>query len=159
MTTPYSTHPPSRVLRQITSIVLLAGACASAPASEPAAQSPASSPEGPFTSVLAVVPVRDHARAVAWYGRWIGRAADVAPADGVAEWQLANGGWLQVGLNPEDAGHTTVVVGVQDVAARHALATDSGVEVSDIQDYGVVRLIQIADPDGNTVVFAEETGQ
>ncbi|MFC3448313.1 hypothetical protein [Amycolatopsis speibonae] len=42
-----------------------------------------------FKNVLAVLPVSDHAAAVAWYKQWIGRGPDVEPTEGVAEWPLA----------------------------------------------------------------------
>ncbi|MEO1336978.1 MAG: hypothetical protein AAFV29_15135, partial [Myxococcota bacterium] len=58
-------------------------------------------------NLVAVIPVKDHAAATAWYKKWIGRDADAAPAEGVAEWKLAGDGWLQVALDPENAGNTT----------------------------------------------------
>ena len=39
-----------------------------------------------LASVVGVLPVTDHAGAVKWYQDWIGRAPDVAPMEGVAEW-------------------------------------------------------------------------
>lgn len=109
-----------------------------------------------FTGVVAVLPVTDHAASVSWYTKWLGRDPDVVPAEGVAEWQLAGAAWLQVGLNPEAAGHTSVVVTVPDVSAQQKACRDLGLEVGDVQDYGVVKIITLSDPDGNQVMFVEE---
>lgn len=111
-----------------------------------------------FKSVIAVIPVKDHVAAVAWYGSWIGRDADVVPMDGVAEWNLAGGGWLQVALDPEHAGSTTVVVGVVDADAQHASLAAAGVATGDVQDLGFIKLVEAVDPDGNKIVFVQETG-
>jgi hypothetical protein len=48
--------------------------------------------ESTLVSVVGVLPVADHAEAVTWYQKWIGRGPDVKPMDGVAEWRLAENG-------------------------------------------------------------------
>jgi hypothetical protein len=77
--------------------------------------------------------------------------------DGVAEWKLSGSGWLQVAHDPEHAGSTTVVVGVVDIDAQRTACVAAGVAAGDVQDLGVVKLVEIADPDGNKVVFVQET--
>ena len=129
-------------------------ACGSRSAPRPA-ESPSTEPS-PFTGVVAVVPTTDHAAAVAWYGTWIGRGPDVEPDAGVAEWNLAGGGWIQVAHDPEHAGHGTVVVTVADVDARRRACAAAGLQPGEVQDFGVVRLVELADPDGNAVVFVQE---
>ena len=42
--------------------------------------------------VLADVAVDDFASALTWYERLLGRPADAAPMDGLAEWHLAEDG-------------------------------------------------------------------
>lgn len=116
-------------------------------------------PGSTFVSVVAVLPVTDHAEAVAWYQRWIGRAPDVEPMDGVAEWQLAENAWIQVALDPDAAGGTTVVVGVADVEAQRAACADAGVAVGDVSDYGFVKIAEAVDPAGNKVTFVQEVPQ
>ena len=118
----------------------------------------ATTPPSNFKSVTAVLPVKDQAAAIAWSERWIGRAPDLVPVEGVAEWQLAGQGWLQVALDPDHAGSTSVVVVVRDVLAQHKTCLDAGVTPADIQDFGIVKLFEIVDPDGNKVVFVQETG-
>lgn len=111
-----------------------------------------------LASVVAVVPVKDHEAAMAWYRSWIGREADLVPTDGVAEWNLAGNGWLQVSLDPDHAGGTTVVIGVNDIEAQRSACGAVGVTVSEVQDYGFIKIVEAQDPDGNKVVFVQETG-
>jgi hypothetical protein len=107
-------------------------------------------------NVVAVLPVVDHAAAVAWYQRWIGRAPDVVPMDGIAEWGLADNAWIQVTADPDSAGKTTVVVGVGDVDAQRATCETAGVTVGDVNDLGFIKTAEAVDPAGNTILFVQE---
>lgn len=111
-------------------------------------------PDSDFTSVTTVLPVTDHEIAVAWYEKWIGRAPDVTPAEGVAEWQLAGNAWIQVAVDPEPAGRTTVVIGVRDIEVQCRACAAAGI-ATEINDYGVVKTAEAVDPAGNKVVFAQ----
>ncbi len=108
-------------------------------------------------SVVAVVPVKDQAAAVAWYRKLLGREADLVPADGVAEWQLAENAWLQVTTDPECAGSTSVIFGVSDLDAACTACADAGVSLGEVVEYaGLVKTVDAVDPDGNKVFFAQE---
>lgn len=107
-------------------------------------------------NVVGVLPVIDHAQAVGWYEKWIGRGPDVKPMDGIAEWQLAENAWIQVTVNPESAGHTTVVIGVADVDAQRSACAAVDVTVGDVNDYGFVKTAEAVDPAGNKILFVQE---
>lgn len=108
-------------------------------------------------NVVAVVPVETHARATAWYARLLGREADLVPVEEVAEWQLAENAWLQVGTDPERAGNTTVVIGVVDIQVQHRLCTKADISIGEIVEYpDVIRMAETLDPDGNKVVFVQD---
>lgn len=108
-------------------------------------------------SVIAVVPGKDQATAVAWYTKLFGREADIVPADGVAEWKLAENAWLQVTTDPEHAGRTSVIIAVSDLDAVRAACANAGVSVGEaVEHAGVVKTAEALDPDGNKVVFAQE---
>jgi hypothetical protein len=113
--------------------------------------------ESNIASVVGVLPVTDHAKAVMWYEKWIGRAPDVVPMEGTAEWQLAENAWIQVAVDPVPAGHTTVVVGVKDIEAQRAACAAVEVAVSDISDYGFVKTAEAVDPAGNKILFVQES--
>lgn len=110
-------------------------------------------------NVCGVLPVSDHEAAVAWYQKWIGRAPDVAPVEGVAEWQLADNAWIQVSMDPESSGRSAIVVGVKDVESQRDACAAAGVVVGEIQDYGFIKLAEAVDPAGNKVNFVQEVSQ
>jgi predicted enzyme related to lactoylglutathione lyase len=112
-----------------------------------------------LASVVGVLPVIDHAEAVKWYQKWIGRAPDVEPTEGVAEWQLAPNAWIQVSADPESAGRTTVVVGVKDIDEQRSACAAAGVAVGDVSDFGFVKTAEAADPEGNKILFVQEVTQ
>lgn len=109
-----------------------------------------------FKNVLAVLPVSDHAAAVAWYTRWIERGPDVEPTEGVAEWQLAENAWIQVAHAPEAAGKGSVVIGVEDIDDTMGTLAAQGVQCGPIQDYGFIKLSDVVDPEGNKINFVWE---
>ena len=115
--------------------------------------------ESNFASVVAVLPVTDHAKAVSWHQKWIGRGPDVEPMEGVAEWQLADNAWIQVALDPESAGRTSVVVGVKDVDVQRSACAAADVAVGEVKDYGFVKTAEAVDPAGNKIVFVQEVAQ
>jgi hypothetical protein len=115
--------------------------------------------ESNLVSVVGVLPVADHAEAVTWYQKWIGRGPDVKPMEGVAEWQLAKNAWIQVFVDPESAGHTTIVVGVADIDTQRAACTAANVVVGDVSDYGFVKTAEAVDPAGNKILFVQEIPQ
>jgi predicted enzyme related to lactoylglutathione lyase len=108
-------------------------------------------------NIVAVLPVGDHQAAVAWYAQLLGREADLVPTDGVAEWQLTDTAWLQVGADPERSGSTTVVIGVHDLETQRAFCEKAGVPLGEVVEYpDVIRMAETADPDGNTVTFVQD---
>lgn len=110
-----------------------------------------------IANVVAVVPVRDHRSAVTWYTTLLGRGADVVPADDVAEWQLADNAWLQVGADPERAGYTTVIIGVHDIDAQRNFCERAGVTLGEIVEIPeLIKMAETADPEGNKVVFVQD---
>lgn len=113
-------------------------------------------PVSNLTSVIAVLPVTDYDASIAWYTKWIGRRPDIEPADGVAEWQVAEQAWLQVSVDPESAGQTTVVFGVADLEAQCLHCAAAGVPWGEIDDYGFIKTAEAQDPAGNTITFVQE---
>ncbi|MHA2787984.1 VOC family protein [Corynebacterium sp. S7] len=81
---------------------------------------------------------------------------DIEPAEGVAEWEITEGHYIQVAEILERAGTNAVLFGCTDIDAFVAELRDKGVEVSDPVDYGVVKVAVTTDPAGNELQFAEE---
>ncbi|WP_211588889.1 VOC family protein [Allorhizocola rhizosphaerae] len=109
--------------------------------------------------MVGVLPVTDHETAVKWYQKWIGRGPDVEPMEGVAEWELAKNAWIQVSVDPDSAGRTTVVVGVEDIEAQRSACAAAGVDMGAVNDYGFVKTAEAVDPAGNKIMFVQEVPQ
>ena len=110
-----------------------------------------------FTNVLAVLMVDDFDSSAAWYERFFGRGPDRRPMDSCAEWQLADGGAVQVFGGPV-AGGSTVVLGVDDVDARAAELAARGIDPEVSTTAGGFRLATTTDPAGNTVMLGQSLG-
>jgi glyoxylase I family protein len=76
--------------------------------------------------VLAVVPVADFEAAHAWYERLFGRPADNLPMEGLAEWRLTDGGWVQVTLDAGRAGSGLLNIAVDDLDQHIAGISQEG---------------------------------
>ncbi|MGE2722232.1 VOC family protein [Mycolicibacterium celeriflavum] len=114
---------------------------------------------GKFNDVAAVVATRDFAAARSWYSEVIGREPDLEPIEGVAEWQIAATAWLQLMQDHDRAGRSAVRIGVDDLAAQMAELAELGIETGEVVVIaGLVRVVDIADPDGNEVSFVEDLG-
>lgn len=111
--------------------------------------------ESNFENVVGVLPVKDFPAAVAWYQKWIGRKPDREPAEGVAEWLLAENAWIQISLDPGPAGQTSVVIGVNCIDVQRATCAAANVSVSEISDYGFIKTFEAVDPAGNKIVFVQ----
>ena len=114
----------------------------------------------PINSLVAVIPVKDFEKASIWYATLLGREADLIPVEEVAEWQLAESAWLQVSTDPERAGSTTVVIGVDNIEQQCRLCEEAGIPLSDVQEYpGVIKMAEVCDPEGNKISFVEDISE
>jgi catechol 2,3-dioxygenase-like lactoylglutathione lyase family enzyme len=105
--------------------------------------------------LFAGVPVADFAAARAWYERLFGRPADVLPHETEAMWQVAEAGWIYVVGDAERAGRALVTVMVDDLDARLDAIADAGLPIGPVAAVGGGRKVEVTDPDGNRIGFAE----
>ncbi|MDV8002568.1 VOC family protein [Rhodococcus sp. IEGM 1408] len=98
----------------------------------------------------------DESAAGKWYARLLDREPDDRPMPGLLEWHFGNGFGLQVWAEPERAGHSVVVIEVDDMDAVVSRLTAAGFTLQGPQPGGGRRILVIEDPDGNRVVFAGE---
>ena len=106
-------------------------------------------------NALASVAVKDLTAAAAWYARLFQRPADATPMPEVAEWKFNRGGWVQVYQAPDRAGRgsfTLAVSGLDEIAAHVAAL---GIDATRRTSSDKVKTLMIADPDGNSIAFAE----
>ena len=110
-----------------------------------------------LNDISAVVATRDYATALAWYSRILGREPDLEPIDGVAEWQITATAWLQLIEDSDRAGKSAVRFGVNDLASQIAELNAAGIVTGDaVVIADMVKVVDVADPDGNEVSFVED---
>ena len=113
-----------------------------------------------FNDIAAVVATRDYVAARSWYSRVIGRDPDLEPMAGVAEWQIAATAWLQLIEDPDRAGKSVLRIGVDDLEAQIAELADAGITVSEpVVIADLVKVVDVADPDGNEVSFVQDIAE
>ncbi len=105
--------------------------------------------------VLAVVAARDFQRSQRWYEQLLGVAPTNVPMPGsLAEWRLADGGWLQVFHDPERAGTSMANLAVPALDDRVAEVRQRGIETGEIVAASKgVHLCTIEDPDRNRITL------
>jgi hypothetical protein len=107
-----------------------------------------------MTGVLAQATIRDLSVAENWYTQLFDRPPDSRPMDGLLEWYLSDGVGVQVWREPDRAGHSTVVLQVDDLDGFAARARDLGLTDGAPRNASASRVLRMEDPDGNRVVVA-----
>jgi glyoxylase I family protein len=102
--------------------------------------------------VLAVVAVSDIAAARAWYTGLFGREPDNTPMSSLVEWQVTDGGWVQVTEDSRRAGHGMLNLAVSDIEEGARELRERGIDAGEIINANKgVRLCPITDPDSNKI--------
>lgn len=102
--------------------------------------------------VLAVVAVSDIASSRAWYTSLFGREPDNNPMPNLVEWQVTDGGWVQVTEDAGRAGHGLLNLAVSDLEEGVRELRERGLTTGEIIDANKgVRLCPITDPDANQI--------
>ena len=102
--------------------------------------------------ILAQLTVSDLTAAEAWYRRLFGSAPDARPMDGLLEWHLSPAFGVQVFAEAARAGHSSVVLDVDDVDPVAVELTAAGIEHSGPLDATTTRILPLTDADGNRIV-------
>ena len=110
-----------------------------------------------ISSVISVIPVKSFEESLTWYTQLIGREPDVVPVEGVAEWQIAGQAWIQVALDPERSGGTTLVICVNDLEKQYKACLASDFLIGEIQEYPeVIKMAELQDLEGNKIAFVQD---
>lgn len=108
-------------------------------------------------NLVSVISVKDQAKAEAWYKNLLGRDADIIPFEGVAEWKIAEGAWLQVTTDPERAGTSTVIFGVTNITKQRKTCDEIGVNLGEtVEIPELIKMAEVEDSDANKVVFVQD---
>jgi predicted enzyme related to lactoylglutathione lyase len=107
--------------------------------------------------VLAGIAVDGFASALTWYERLLGRPADAAPMEGLAEWHFSEYGGIQLIHESARAGSSSVTLVVSSLDEALAALVAEGISVGQIQGTpGLVKAATVTDPEGNEINFAED---
>ncbi|MEO3756821.1 VOC family protein [Mycobacterium sp. B14F4] len=102
--------------------------------------------------VLAVVAVSDIEAGRSWYTRLFGREPDNNPMPNLVEWQVTEGGWVQVTEDRLRAGNGMLNLAVSDIEEGARELREMGLGNGEIIDANKgVRLFALADPDHNMI--------
>jgi hypothetical protein len=112
-----------------------------------------------IVNALAGIMVSDLTTAEVWYEHLLSRPADVRPMEGLAEWKLADGGWIQVFQDTERAGSSSVTFLVSGLDDQLAELKAKGISIERTTTSDYLKTATVTDPAGNRVVFAELTAR
>jgi catechol 2,3-dioxygenase-like lactoylglutathione lyase family enzyme len=104
--------------------------------------------------ILAQMTVSDLDVAEQWYTGLFGREPDARPMDGLLEWHLADTFGVQVYLDAERAGRSSMVCDVGDLDDLVAELDAAQIEHPEPMDVTASRVLQLSDADGNLIVFS-----
>jgi catechol 2,3-dioxygenase-like lactoylglutathione lyase family enzyme len=111
--------------------------------------------DGSITHLIAGVPVSRLAVSVDWYTRFFGRPPDSRAGDEVL-WDLEDHATLFIEPSSVRAGAARITFGAAGLDALLDGLSDRGIAHEDPETYpNGVRHVEIRDPDGNLLAFAE----
>lgn len=108
------------------------------------------------TEVMAQIIVTDLERSTAFYEALFGRPPDANPMAQLHEWHFAAAGAVQVFQEPDRAGRSGATLHVADLDAAAVGLDAAGIDHDPIAEADYVRIVVLADPDGNRIVLAGE---
>lgn len=110
------------------------------------------------TAALAFVATQDLTASRAWWENLLGREPDRVPMPSDVEWAFNGGSGIQLVDDARRAGSSSVTLVVDDVDAELAAVAERGIAVPAAQTTpsGQFRIAILDDPDGNTVMFAQD---
>ena len=109
------------------------------------------------TSVTCALPVPDITAAEIWYAGLLGREPDLRPDEGVLEWRLVPGCWLQLVQDDGALDRVLLRLGVDDLDAATTVVTESGGRAGERTEIdGVIAFCDVTDPYGNRFSLYQE---
>lgn len=108
-----------------------------------------------ITDLFAGVPVSALDRSIDWYARFFGRPPDRRVGDEML-WEIDEHAWIFIEPDVARAGAGRITLAVAGLDALLERLATEGIEHEPIEIYSNgVRHVNIPDPDGNAIAFAE----
>jgi catechol 2,3-dioxygenase-like lactoylglutathione lyase family enzyme len=99
------------------------------------------------TSITVGIPVGELEEATRWYARLLDAGPDIEPVEGIVEFEVRDGVWLQLFEGSGGSGESVIRLGVPDVDAARERLGGLGFEVGEVERVpGVIAFCDIADP-------------
>jgi catechol 2,3-dioxygenase-like lactoylglutathione lyase family enzyme len=109
----------------------------------------------PITHLFAGIPVSDLDAGIDWYTRFFERPPDFRAGEEML-WEIDEHATLFIEPNPARAGGGRITLGVAGLDALLERLAAQRIEHEPIETYSNgVRHVNVPDPDGNTIAFAE----
>ena len=111
--------------------------------------------QGAITHLIAGVPVSELGAAIDWYTRFFGRDPDLRAGEEIL-WDIDEHATLFIEPDARRAGAGRITFAVSGLEALLERLVAQGIEHEPIETYSNgVRHVNIPDPDGNAIAFAE----
>jgi catechol 2,3-dioxygenase-like lactoylglutathione lyase family enzyme len=111
-----------------------------------------------ITQLFAGVPVSDLDAGIDWYTRLFGRPPDMRVGEEIL-WEIDEHAWLFIEPNAAQAGAGRITLSVTALDALLERLAAQRIEHKPIETYSNgVRHVNVPDPDGNAIAFAEPPG-
>ncbi|QKC82754.1 VOC family protein [Mesorhizobium sp. NZP2077] len=105
-------------------------------------------------TIFAHVSCSDLEASIGWYEKLFGKAPLRRPMPGLAEWQFTDSAEVQLFEDEDNAGTSTLTLGVLPLAPERQRLVDAGLEPGPVEEADDFWIMRMRDPDGNLVVFA-----
>lgn len=89
-----------------------------------------------------------------WYEKLFGKPPTRHPMAGLAEWHFTDSAEVQLHESRENAGKSTLTIGVLPIEPEHRRLTEAGLKPGPIEPAKDFFIVRLRDPDGNLVVLA-----
>ena len=111
-----------------------------------------------ITDLFAGVPVSDLDAGIAWYTRFFGRPPDMRAGEEIL-WEIDEHATLFIEPSAANAGTGRITLGVEGLDGLLEQLAGRGIGHGPVDTYSNgVRHVNVPDPDGNAIAFAEGPG-
>ena len=105
-------------------------------------------------TIFANVSCASLAASLPWYEKLFGKPPTRRPMPGLAEWHFTDSAEVQLHESKENAGKSTLTLGVLPMEPEHRRLAEAGLRPGPIEQADDFFIARLRDPDGNLVVLA-----
>lgn len=106
-------------------------------------------------NVYAGIMTADIGKASEWYTHFFGRKPDYHPMENLREWDFPGGGVLQLVLDKERAGSSSITFLTGDIGAIKKKLAENNIPLAQETSSEVAETATLYDPENNRITFAQ----